>query len=230
MGVIAEFTTPASTFAVGRAIGDDSGLTIELERVVPTDETMIPFFWAWGEDIESFDTRLRAEPGVNTDSPLARTERGALYQIEWTGEMSEVMRGLLDLEFTLLSGKADAERWRFEIRFDDGDTASAFHTYLVEHDVPHELTRIQGLTDLSSTAGMGLTEKQRDALIAAYDGGYFSVPREMTMNDLADRLDIASSSASDRLRRGVERLVEGTMIAEREIRRAPGRQEDGTEG
>lgn len=230
MGAIAEFTTPASTFAVGRAIGDDPELTIELERVVPTDETMVPFFWVWGDDLEGFDDRLRAEPAVSTGRPLARTERGALYRIEWTGEMSTVVRGLFDLEFTLLSGEADAKRWRFEIRFGDGDAASAFQSYLIDHGVPHELTRVHGLTDLSSHAGTGLTEKQRETLVAAYDGGYFSVPREMTIEELADGLDIASSSASDRLRRAVERLVEGTMIAERALRRATDDQVNPPEG
>lgn len=222
MGLITEFTTPASTFAVGRAIGEDPRLTVELERLVPTDETMIPFFWVWGEDLEGFDERLHAEEGVSAGRPLARTDRGALYRIRWTGAMSEVVRGLFDLEFTLLSGEADAEGWRFEIRFEDQGAATEFQRYLVEHAIPHELTRVQGLADLSPASSAGLTEKQREALLAAYDGGYFSVPREMTVEELADRLDIASSSASDRLRRGVERLVEGTMITERELRRATG--------
>lgn len=220
MGIITEFTTPTSTFAVGRALGDDSGLTIELERIVPTDETMIPFVWVWGDDLDGFESRLRAEPDVETDGPIAETDRGRLYRIEWGNAMSEVIRGLFDHEFTLLSGKADTECWRFEIRFDDGETASRFKRYLTDHGVPHELTRVHGLTDVARSTGAGLTDKQLDALIAAYDGGFFEEPRELSTVELADQLDIAPSSASGRLKRGTQRLVESTLIADRAVREA----------
>lgn len=220
MGIIAEFTTPASTFAVGRAIPEDSGLVVELERIVPTHETVIPFFWVWGDDVADFEARLADEPGVAVDRPIARTERGALYRIEWDSSMSETIRGIFELDYTLLSGEADADRWRFEIRFPDGDAASRFQRYLVEHGIPHELTRVQGVRELSPVGASGLTEKQRETLVAAYDEGYFSVPRETTTRELAGRLGIAPSSVSDRLRRGMERLVEESLIAERELREA----------
>lgn len=222
MGIITEFTTPASTFAVGRALGGETDLVVELERIVPTDESMIPFFWVWGEDLGGFESRLAAEPGVETTGPLAETERGRLYRIEWGNAMSELIRGLFDHEFTLLSGDANTERWRFEIRFDDGDAASAFKRYLTEHGIPHELTRVRGLADLDPPSGAALTEKQRDALIEAYDAGYYEEPRAVTTGDLADRLDIAPSSASGLLKRGTSRLVESTLVADRALRSADG--------
>ena len=222
VGIITEFTTPVSTFAIGRALGEDPDLVVELERIVPTDESMIPFFWVWGDDLTGFESRLAAEPGVETDGPLAETERGRLYRIEWGNEMSELIRGLFDQEFTLLSGDATAERWRFEIRFDDGASASAFKRYLTENGVPHELTRVQGLADLDPPTGSGLTEKQRDALIEAYDAGYFQEPRAVTTGELADRLDIAPSSASGLLKRATGRLVESTLVADRAVRVADG--------
>lgn len=214
MGVITEFTTPRSTFAVGRALGDDAGLTIELERVVPTDETMIPFFWVWGDELDAFESRLRAEPGIEAVRSIAEADGGRLYRIDWGNAMSAVVRGLFDLEFTLLAGDVDTDRWRFEIRFADANAASRFKRYLTEHGVPHELTRVSGLTDVTSPAGAGLTEKQRDALITAYDGGFFEEPRELSTAELADRLDIAPSSASGRLKRATQRLIESAVIAD----------------
>lgn len=222
MGIITEFTTPASTFAIGRALDDEADLVVELERIVPTDESMVPFFWVWGDDLGGFETRLAAEPGVETDGPLADTERGQLCRIEWGDAMSGLIRGLFEEEFTLLSGDATPERWRFEIRFDDGASASAFKRYLTENEIPHELTRVQGLADFDPPTGSGLTEKQRDALIEAYDAGYFQEPRSVTTGELAERLDIAPSSASGLLKRATGRLVESTLVADRALRAADG--------
>lgn len=214
MGVITEFTTPRSTFAVGRALGDDPGLTVELERVVPTDETMIPFFWVWGDGLDAFESRLRAEPGIDAVRVVAEADGGRLYRVDWGNDMSSVVRELFDLEFTLLAGDADADGWRFEIRFDGADEASRFKRYLTEHGIPHELTRVSGLAGVDTPSVAGLTEKQRDALLTAYDGGFFEEPRELSTAELADRLDIAPSSASGRLKRATQRLIESAVIAE----------------
>lgn len=53
-----------------------------------------------------------------------------------------------------------------------------------------------------------LTETERGALLAAYRAGYFSVPREIRLEDLAEELEKSSGALSTLLRRGVERLVD----------------------
>lgn len=217
MGVIAEFVTPASTFAAGRALERREDQWVELERLVPTDEEMIPFIWVWGGDHDAYEERLESEPGVELDGPIAETGTGALYRVHWRNAMSEVIGGLFDHEFTLLSGKATTDGWRFEVRFPDSAAASAFQTYLTENDIPHDLTRVHGLTNLLRSDTEGLTDGQREALVVAHQGGYFEQPRRMTTDELAEALDVAPSSASGRLRRGLHRLVDHTLIAERAL-------------
>lgn len=46
-----------------------------------------------------------------------------------------------------------------------------------------------------------LTPRQREAVSAAIDVGYYAVPREGSVQDVADRLGCAASTASDHLRR-----------------------------
>ncbi|MFB6138013.1 MAG: helix-turn-helix domain-containing protein [Halobacteriaceae archaeon] len=52
-----------------------------------------------------------------------------------------------------------------------------------------------------------LTEKQRRALFVAIDCGYYEQPREATLDDVADRLDVTASAASQRLNAVKRRLV-----------------------
>ena len=53
-----------------------------------------------------------------------------------------------------------------------------------------------------------LTERQREVIEAATRMGYFAVPRECTLAELADSLDVDKSTASTVLRRGQQRIVE----------------------
>lgn len=53
-----------------------------------------------------------------------------------------------------------------------------------------------------------LTQTQREALLEAYEAGYFDVPRQVGLSDLADRMGKSSGWLSTLLRRGLKRLVE----------------------
>lgn len=54
----------------------------------------------------------------------------------------------------------------------------------------------------------GLTDRQREALLAAREMGYFEVPRRASLGEVADELGITASSLSERLRRAQDCLVE----------------------
>jgi hypothetical protein len=56
-------------------------------------------------------------------------------------------------------------------------------------------------------AGRRLTARQREALVAALDAGYYDVPRSGGVDAVADRLGCAPSTASTHLRKAEARLV-----------------------
>ncbi|AHG01927.1 bacterio-opsin activator (plasmid) [Halostagnicola larsenii XH-48] len=53
-----------------------------------------------------------------------------------------------------------------------------------------------------------LTDEQLAVLEIAYNRGYFHVPREMSATELADELDVAQSTVSERLRTAERTLLE----------------------
>jgi predicted DNA binding protein len=57
------------------------------------------------------------------------------------------------------------------------------------------------------STGTRVSERQREALVVAWDAGYYEVPREGDIEAVADELDCASSTASDLLRRAERRVV-----------------------
>lgn len=76
------------------------------------------------------------------------------------------------------------------------------------------LERMSPLTDEDDTAvakRWDLTPAQEEALRAAFDLGYFTVPRSVTATDVADELDISKSAFLERLRRAQAALLEGML-------------------
>jgi predicted DNA-binding protein YlxM (UPF0122 family) len=50
-------------------------------------------------------------------------------------------------------------------------------------------------------------------LVLAVRNGYYSIPRQVSTQELADTLEISDQAVTERLRRAIETLVENTIIA-----------------
>ncbi|MFC7325826.1 helix-turn-helix domain-containing protein [Halorubrum rutilum] len=59
--------------------------------------------------------------------------------------------------------------------------------------------------------GVRVSDRQREALAAAWDAGYYEIPREGDIEAVAGALDCATSTASDLLRRAERRVVAAAL-------------------
>lgn len=214
MALVAEFTTPIEAFAAGRALAGSPASTVELERIVPTDSSLVPFLWVWGDGLAEYETRLAAESGVDDVRRVVTQDDRALYRVDRDSQRPSTTRKLFDLEFTLLSGVCTGGGWTFEIRFPSSDAAAAFRSRITEIDVPHDLTKLSTEVESDGARSFGLTAEQRETLAAAVRHGYFEEPRDATLSELADELDISLSAASGRLRRASATLVQNTVLSQ----------------
>ena len=78
---------------------------------------------------------------------------------------------------------------------------------LEESPLPYELRSLVGGRSPEAV----LTDRQREVIEMALRKGYFEVPRECTLAELADTLDIDPSTASTVLRRGQGKLVKAVL-------------------
>ncbi|MCU4753763.1 helix-turn-helix domain-containing protein [Halobacteria archaeon AArc-curdl1] len=74
-----------------------------------------------------------------------------------------------------------------------------------------EVVQIGDFDRRGSTIARRLTDRQLEAIVTAYERGYYDVPRSGTLTDVADTLQIAESSASVTLRRAESVLVETAL-------------------
>jgi predicted DNA binding protein len=214
MSIVIEFTVPADSCALGRSLGSDPNALLELDRIVPTDDSVMPFFWVWGRDAETFAAAARTEPAIDRIAVVDRVDGGALLAAEWNPDAAGTLRSIAEADGTLLDAHATNTEWRFEVRFADAAATSEFRRLCRERGVPLALARVTTSPE-SPDHRYGLTPEQREALVVAYGMGFFEEPRRATLADVADELGISPRAVTGRLRRGQSALLEHTGVLAR---------------
>ncbi len=175
--------------------------TFRLLSGVRTGETAVELGEIRADDPEAVSEAVAAHPAILDHERLEVTDDRSLSKYETTDtdlyafvedsslppEFPVVVRnGWYELDFT--GTRAEFDRFR---------------AGLEDLEIPYELLSIlegDGRADL-------LTPRQREVLEAAVRNGYFEVPRECTLADLAAELEVDKSTASGVLRRGEGRVV-----------------------
>ncbi|WP_224334703.1 helix-turn-helix domain-containing protein [Haloprofundus halobius] len=214
MSVNVTFTIPTQDCALGRSIGDDPQTRIEIDRVVPTGDTVMPFFWLLNGESDHFASSARCEPAIDQINIVDRVDDGALLSARWNHGAAGTLRGIVENDGTLLEARANSVEWHFSVRFADGDRATAFTQFCRENEIPISLTRVSASTDRRLDPLGDMTPEQREAMAVAYRAGYFDEPRRITLDELAARFDISPRAVAGRLRRGQAKLIEATGLAD----------------
>jgi predicted DNA binding protein len=214
MAVVVELLVPAETFDLGRVTKVASDVHIELERVVPTSEDVMPFFWASGGDFASFERAVRSEELVDELVAVARVKDKVLYHVTWGDTASSLTEILADSEATILEAHGN-DPWSFRIRFHDHRGLRDFHNLCREATIEFRVERIYTLEEeLDSKYTFDITAEQQEALVSAVEGGYFEVPRGVTLGDIAADLDISQQAASERVRRGANTVLRSVLLSQ----------------
>lgn len=214
MSVVVEFTVTADSFALGRSLGEQEGMYIELERVVPTPNSVMPFFWVRGGNVEQLERGVRDSDYIENLTALDSVGERILYRVDWTGNYEDLVQGIVKTEGTVLVASGNSE-WTFHVRFLDHERVADFYNYCTDHDISIHIERVYSLTEESIRGrSFDLTSEQREALVLALRRGYFATPRDVSMEELSDELDISQQAFSDRLRRGNEQVLRNVLLSE----------------
>lgn len=203
MTVIAEYRLPSDELAPGRAV--PSGVTVELERVAEDASSVVGYFWFSGGDPDRVERTLAEDHAVReasvTDDAAGVDQCHGVCRL---GEGSPLW-AVLDHGGEVLEATGDGDDWELMVSFPDAGRFSTFQGDTADDHVS-DLVSVYDPTE-ADTPDTDLTDRQRETLATAYREGYFSIPRKVTLGDLADRLDVSDQAISERLRRGEAKLV-----------------------
>lgn len=214
MSVYVDFTVDDEQFTLGGVVAGLSPRRIELERIVPTGNTVMPFLWVRGADFEAFETAVASHPAVSDIAALDRLDDSVLYRITWDGEGENLIRCIVDADGAVLEAHTEGNGWRFRLRFLDHDSLSAFYNCCTDRDIRIHIDRTYTLAERSESGyALDLTQQQREALVLGLREGYFETPSRASTEDLAEELGISQQAASDRIRRGTEAVLESVLLS-----------------
>jgi len=213
MATEATFTVNANEFPLGTIFEQVPGVTVELERLVPGNDVIIPYFWVRGIVVDDIEEAFSAHPGVKTIRLVDSVADEYLLRVEWDPTYEGILSTLAETQVPLVSAAGTDDQWTFEIRGDERSDLSTFQRLCRERDIPVTLTKLHALTPIESATEAALTDAQQEVLVLAYERGYFNSPRDVTMEELGAELGISQQAVASRLRRGIRSILGETLSA-----------------
>lgn len=213
MATEATITVPSETFPLGTVFEALSGVEVEIERIVPGVDVVIPYFWVRGVDTDDVEAAFSSHPGVKALRLVDSVEDEYLLRVEWMPEYVGVLTTLTETGVVLVRAVGTDEQWTFDVRGDSQEEVAAFVRLCREREIPITMTALHALTPLKTATEAALTDAQREALELAYERGYFESPRQVTMAELGEVLGISQQAVASRLRRGIRSILGQTLSA-----------------
>jgi predicted DNA binding protein len=212
MPTVIRAEVPCSEFALSDTLTSLPDASFECERIVETGEDVIlPLIWAYGVERDALEDCLASDPSVADVSLLAAFDDEYLYRMEWIEQVRLVVQMLTSAKATVLDCYGDGETWTLRVLFPDRESLSATTEFCEEQGLTMDVHYVREM-DREPAGRFGLTAKQYDALTTACERGYFEVPRETELRELADEFGVSHQTLSERLRRGYEVLIQETLL------------------
>lgn len=214
MSVFAEFDLPASAFALEETLASLPEAVVEVERVVATEELLTPHFWVANVSAGAFEAATETDPSIRRLRRLDSFESATLYRAEWTENIESVVYAYTRVGGVILNATGHRDVWEVQFRFDDHDQLVAFQSHCADSGVTFQIKRLYEVSQPHTGRQYGLTEKQREALVAAWEAGLFESPAESTLDEIAAELGISQQALSQRMRNGYDALIANTLLTE----------------
>jgi predicted DNA binding protein len=189
---------------VSRSFPDAS---LRLLTGVPVDDRTLELGETRADDPRAVADAIREHPDVlahellywDTERSVSKYETRDQALFEFLGGSSLPPEFPLVVEDGAMTFAVTAARADFE---DFGDRLDG-------SDLRYELLSVVHRDD----PGDGpLTDRQLECLTVAERMGYFEVPRESSLAEVADALDVDTSTASETVRRGIARVLERFLL------------------
>ncbi len=162
--------------------------------------------WLSGAPKAEIETGLADASTIEEYALVSGDEEQWLYNVEFARKTTDIFGLVLEEGGTILDASATGRSWVLDIRVQERSDASSIHTRFEEHDLEPTVIRLYD-TNGETGSQSGLTQNQYETLVAAINHGYFEIPRDVSMQELSEQLDVSHQALSERLRRAYRSLV-----------------------
>jgi predicted DNA binding protein len=212
MGKVVELTIPTEQFALSDTFTTVPGATAETVPVAAHgDHGSMPFLSVVSSKTGRLTQAISKDDSIEEVVPLSGSNERKLYQVSWRAPVRVILGVLLQNSGSLLSASGTADRWYLQVLFPDQDSISVICENWREHGLDPSIQRVVTVAGKFGFAELQLSQCQHDTLMTAYEMDYYDVPRGVTLEGVADELQVSHQALSERLRRGHRNLIQTTL-------------------
>ena len=170
------------------------------------------FFFVEGAD-DGLETALEADRTVAEWTRISEPEGGScVYRMNHTESAKLVTPRTTEIGGLTMESWSNGRGWNVRLQLPDREALSELWQFCEGEDISFELVRMFRQDEWTRGEPARLTAAQRDALVTAHEAGYFEEPREASLSDVAESLDISPTAVGGRIRRGTAELVETVLL------------------
>ncbi|WP_121743548.1 helix-turn-helix domain-containing protein [Natronorubrum halophilum] len=214
MSLISDISIDHPDLALAPTIREYPDARIEVVSHSTTDPETGRFFFVVSGVDETFDRALEQDHTVAWWTLVDESGSNRIYQLRHTERTKLISTKTIELNGILLECVSNSRGWDVRLHLPDRNALADLCAYCEREGYAFELHRMFRQDEWTRGVAAELTDEQYDAIMAAYEEGYFEEPREISLEDLAARLDISPTAAGGRIRRGTEQLIRATLARE----------------
>jgi predicted DNA binding protein len=203
--------------AMQEAVSHASDVRVSIKHLDRTDDGAIrTVFWAIGSDLQGLERGLQRDDTVTDFRSIATNGNEHLYRALHPPDLKDVTvpEAAIRADGVLLDATTEAAGWEMKMLFPDRESFTEFRSACGDVGLAVDVDSIYSKPFAAAEDDLALTDPQRDLLRRAVEVGYFDIPRQTTLQELGQQMDISGQAASERLRRGMETLVRETVTDE----------------
>lgn len=213
MTALLDFTIQSDAFTVGEVLDVDAATQIDLTQFVPIGENLVPYFWVEAKDNDEFESDVLESPHVAELDRLDRVTGRTLYRVIWRENINGLLSSFKSHDLAVRRARTHKDEWTFKLISADREVFADFQADCHKKGLPLTVRRLSDKDDYVN-ALYGLTKKQLEALLLAFDAGYYDSEVNVTLADLSEGLDISQQALSSRLKRGTRTLISNTVAVD----------------
>lgn len=103
MALEASFTTTEDEFPLAAVFDDFPDAQIELDRVVPTNDAIVPYFWVADAGVTEIGMGTVSHSGINDIRVIDTAGEDAFIRIDWDFGYESILTAILETDATLIS-------------------------------------------------------------------------------------------------------------------------------
>lgn len=177
-------------------------------------EHNVYFFWVEATDFDAVEAALASDETVAEYAMVSETPGRRTYRITYSDRATLISPMITEMDGLMLDSQSHDDGWVVELQLPDHNTLYRLGERADEGDIRFDVLEIHQSEPDDADSEFALTEPQIEALVSAYEHGYYDEPRETTLEELGAVLGISRTAVSGRLKRASSRLIEERLAAD----------------